>query len=277
MNDATSTSAATGNNKPIEGETVFSPASYESEAILNFYLQFHYGIGAELYPYATFGQEIREALAFIRNVAQKFQVYAPVNINGRVLDLGCAVGGSCFELSKFFPEVIGIDLSRAFIAAANRIKQEKSITYDSILQGEVTVRRTANLDSDVNPSRVSFRVEDAIKLCPSIGTFDAILCCNLLDRVTDPRKLLDTFPLLINQGGVLVFLTPFSWFEKYTPHDKWIGGRAGETKCCEEQLKEIMSDNGLELLEEENVPFVIPEHIRRYQLGVSYCTVWRRK
>ena len=74
-----------------------------------------------------------------------------------------------------------------------------------------------------------------------------------------------------------MLLTPFSWFEKYTPREKWVGGPIGESKRCEDYLKDIMVANGLELLEEEDVPFVIPEHIRRFQLGVSYCTVWRRK
>jgi len=256
--------------------SVFTPESYESDAVLNVYLQFHFGKVPDLYPYATFTDQVGEALAFCRNVVRKFRDHPPARATGRALDLGCAVGGSCFELSKHFSEVLGVDLSGHFIAAADRIRTERKLAYEAAFQGETTRRRVAELDPGANPSRVTFVVGDAARLDPAFGTFDAVLCCNLLDRVNEPRRLLDSLPALLNPGGTLVFLAPYSWSENYTPRERWIGGHRGDARRCEAQLVEIMSANGLQLLEEDDVPFVIPEHIRRFQLGVSHCTVWRK-
>eukprot|EP00965_Chrysotila_dentata_P159474 5268082-Pleurochrysis_carterae.AAC.1 len=36
----------------------------------------------------------------------------------RALDIGCAVGGSTFELARGFNQVVGVDLSASFIQAA---------------------------------------------------------------------------------------------------------------------------------------------------------------
>ena len=40
-------------------------------------------------------------------------------IKGRALDLGCAVGRTSFDLTQYFDQVIGMDISKAFIEAAN--------------------------------------------------------------------------------------------------------------------------------------------------------------
>ena len=46
-------------------------------------------------------------------------------MKGRALDIGCAVGRTTIELATLFDEVIGIDLSNAFIAAANNTLSTK--------------------------------------------------------------------------------------------------------------------------------------------------------
>lgn len=40
----------------------------------------------------------------------------------RALDVGCAVGGSSFELTRHFDQVVGIDFSEMFITAANVLR-----------------------------------------------------------------------------------------------------------------------------------------------------------
>jgi 2-polyprenyl-3-methyl-5-hydroxy-6-metoxy-1,4-benzoquinol methylase len=42
----------------------------------------------------------------------------------RALDIGCAVGGTCFELARSFAEVIGLDQSAALVAAANSMRTQ---------------------------------------------------------------------------------------------------------------------------------------------------------
>ena len=82
---------------------------YESPTLLNEYLLFHYGSADEVLPWA-FGP--REALHFPVRTVTDLTDNSP---RARALDLGCAVGRSSFELSRFCAEVTGIDFSRAFI------------------------------------------------------------------------------------------------------------------------------------------------------------------
>jgi hypothetical protein len=43
-------------------------------------------------------------------------------VKTRALDIGCAVGRACFELSRDFDSVVGIDYSHAFVDACNALK-----------------------------------------------------------------------------------------------------------------------------------------------------------
>jgi hypothetical protein len=51
---------------------------------------------------------------FFRRVCTGSTVYA--------LDMGCAVGGTAFELTRHFDQVLGVDFSQAFVDAANFMK-----------------------------------------------------------------------------------------------------------------------------------------------------------
>jgi hypothetical protein len=46
-----------------------------------------------------------------------------------------------------------------------------------------------------------------------------------------------------------------------------------------EELKLFVSENvsSLELVEKFDVPFLIREHERKYQYGISDCTIWKKK
>jgi hypothetical protein len=60
------------------------------------------------------------------------------------LDIGCAVGGATFYLSRCgFGAVLGMDYSRAFINAANVLKKDGMITYCTVIEGKLTVRSIA--------------------------------------------------------------------------------------------------------------------------------------
>jgi 2-polyprenyl-3-methyl-5-hydroxy-6-metoxy-1,4-benzoquinol methylase len=90
-------------------------------------------------------------------------------LKGRALDIGCAVGRTTIELASHFDEVIGIDLSNAFIGAANNVLNTKY----------------ANL-----ANKVKFIVGDACKLEESLGKFSLIFGGNLIDRLYNPEAFL---------------------------------------------------------------------------------------
>jgi len=105
-----------------------------------------------------------------------------------------------------------------------------------------------------------------------------ILASNLLCRLPSPRKFIRDIPNFINTGGYLVLVSPYSWLEEYTPINEWFGGRVdanGVEVDSFDELKEYIGDS-LQLEHRENIPFLIREHVRKYQYGVSDCTIWQK-
>lgn len=120
-----------------------------------------------------------------------------------------------------------------------------------------------------------------------IGTFDVIVASNLLCRVPSPRKFLQSAVTLLNPGGSLVLISPYSWLEEYTPVNEWVGATVNaDTKEEQEssqqlelffnQQNSVDGASQMNLVHKEDIPFLIREHERKYQFGVSDCTIWRK-
>jgi len=77
---------------------------------------------------------------------------------------------------------------------------------------------------------------------------------------------------------VLVVTTPATWREQYTPKGAWLGGyeRDGRRVSTLEGLDEALGDE-YELRHRADVPFVIREHGRKYELVFSELSVWLRR
>jgi hypothetical protein len=75
-----------------------------------------------------------------------------------------------------------------------------------------------------------------------------------------------------------VLISPYSWLEEYTAVSGWVGATPESPDSGEEVKKFLQGlSESLELVHRENVDFVIREHERKYQYGVSDCMVWRKK
>ena len=111
---------------PTSGEA----PGYESRKLLNEYMLLHFGTEADMLPFAG---GPREALRFPQRCAELVANWADSEgiraQGGRVLDIGCAVGGAAFELSRTFDEVVGLDLSANFIDAAKKLQEGGSVDY----------------------------------------------------------------------------------------------------------------------------------------------------
>jgi putative 4-mercaptohistidine N1-methyltranferase len=197
----------------------------------------------------------------------------------RALDVGCAVGGSSFALARHVPDVVGVDFSAAFVAAARALALAGSAPFQFVVEGDVTDRAEARVPADVDRSRVRFEVGDACALDAALGTFDLVHAANLLCRLPSPAAFLQRAAQLVRRGGLLVLVSPYSWLPQYTPRAAWVGGTVaadGAARRSAAALAEALS-GAFELVGEGEEPFVIREHARKFQWGVSHVTVWRRR
>jgi putative 4-mercaptohistidine N1-methyltranferase len=265
-----SSAAAAVQQKATESNVI-----YETDKSAHQYMEFHFTPSKQLFEPYDPSMRVSDAFDFPIRVARKFSSFRPRKM-GRVLDLGCAVGMSSFELTRWFDEVVGIDLSENFIGHARRMAEKRVAEYEGPDQGNHTLHRRIVLDAVIDTTKVRFEVGDAMAIDPALGTFDGLLAANLVCRVPDPTALLQSFAKVINPGGVLVLVSPYSWWDGATSPDKWIGGKPGLERS-EVLVKRILEAAGFEQLDECNEPFLIRDHHRRFQLGFSSCTVWRRK
>lgn len=248
---------------------------YETDRLLADYLLFHYGKPEEILPY-RFGPS--DGLDFAVRVVNDCLGVDSISGPGRALDLGCAVGRSSFELARRCDEVVGMDYSRRFIEAAQRVQREGGMPFQRVDEGELTTECVARRPTGVDAGRVSFEVGDACDLRDHLSDFDVVLMANLIDRLPDPRRCLARLPGLLKPGGQLVIASPFTWMEEYTPKAKWLGGyeQDGGRVGTFDALVEFLAPD-FELERSVDLPFLIREHARKFQWSVSRAGTWRRR
>jgi putative 4-mercaptohistidine N1-methyltranferase len=246
---------------------------YETEQLLAEYLLFHYGSAAEIAP--PLGAEA--ALFFPVRCAAGFEP-AVLPENARALDVGCAVGRSTFELTKLCSEVVGIDLSRRFTAAALALRENGVLRYERIDEGALTTPLTAWLDPEIPRHRAHFFVGDACALPPELGHFDLVLAANLIDRLPHPARFLAQLPELLRPGGQLLLTSPYTWMEDFTPKDRWLGGivRGGQRVSTLDGLIAVLEPE-FTLASVRDMPFLIREHARKFQFSIAQGSLWIRR
>jgi len=256
----------------VEGEAgeTASDNIYETDALVGQYCEFQYG--PECFGVKNFARNCAEyAIAFSASTPQK-----------RALDLGCATGRASFELARIFDEVMGIDFSARFIQVGTAMKANGRIAYERVEEGEITSRQEHAL-SDFGLAETAERVQfwqgDACNLKAHFRGYDLILATNLIDRLYEPALFLGAVHERLNEGGLLILTSPYTWLEEYTRKAHWIGGYIddeGRAIYSLEGLKAMLSEH-FELLEAFDVPFVIRETARKYQHTLSQMSVWKKR
>ena len=243
--------------------------SYATDSIISQYCHFGWGensLSVENYP------------AKCASIALEYMKERP---KGRAFDIGCAIGRSSFELARGFDEVIGVDFSARFIQEAQVLKENGVLRYIMPTEGELENFYEVNL-TDFNleneRKKVAFWQADACNLKPIFKDFDLIFAGNLIDRLYDPKKFLDSLASRLNTGGLFIMTSPYTWQEESTPKEKWIGGykRDGENVSTLQGLEEILGKD-FKLIDRRDVPFVIQETARKYQHTIAEMTVWQKR
>jgi putative 4-mercaptohistidine N1-methyltranferase len=239
---------------------------YETPKLLGEYLLFHYGKDEEVLPW-SFGP--KDALGFAVRTVTELLDRDIVPANARALDLGCAVGRSCYELSAVAEQVIGIDYSLAFVQAAETVRLDGRMAYVRHDEGAASTELVALRPKQRHEDRVSFEQGDAMELRADLGSFDIVHAANLLCRLTEPQRLLKRLPELVKPGGQLLLTTPCTWLEEFTPSSNWPQGSTFD--WLQNELRQHFT-----LAHRADLPFLIREHARKFQWSVALGTRWVR-
>lgn len=246
---------------------------YETDKLLGEYLLFHYGSAVEIAPPMP---GVEGALDYAVRCVTECVDPSLLPANARALDLGCAVGRSTFELARLGATAVGLDFSQRFIEAAETIRRDGSLGYTRTDEGALTTPLVARRP-EVDPAKVSFEVGDAMDLRENLQDFDVVLAANLIDRLTDPARFLRRLPALVKPGGQLIITSPYTWLEEFTPKDAWLGGYTRDEMRVSTLLGLRQAlDGDFTLVDKKELPFLIREHARKFQLSSAQATVWRR-
>ena len=241
---------------------------YESDALVSQYCEFQYGD-------EHFGVE-----NFAKSCAALAERYA-INKN-KALDLGCATGRATFELAKTFENVEGIDFSVRFVQVGSKLKDEGYVAFSDRIEGELIENKKVSIKElgyERLREKVSFWQGDACNLKPNFRGYDLIMATNLIDRLYNPKLFLESVHERLNDDGILILTSPYTWQESSTKKEFWLGGyrdENGKEVRTLESLKAILEKN-FELLGVEDLEFVIKETARKYQHTISQVTVWKKR
>jgi putative 4-mercaptohistidine N1-methyltranferase len=245
--------------------------NYEHNRTLDAYLLFHYGSREEILA----DSHLEARGAAFDDAYFRFPVETAAfggSPTGRALDLGCAVGRSSFEISKTAAETIGIDFSRVFIDAAESLRKGGTFSYRRYSEAHLATELGASMPAGARPRTIHFETGDAMDLRSDLGDFDFVHAANLLCRLAEPKRLLDRLPHLVRPGGRLVMTTPATWLDDYTPAANQPA--AGMTTL--DFLRKSLGAH-FECWKVAEMPFLMREHGRKFQVSTAQGSVWERR
>jgi len=241
---------------------------YETDALVSQYCEFQYGK-------SHFG--VKNFAVECARIASSF-----ANKKTKALDLGCATGRASFELAKEFDQVEGIDFSARFVQVGTKLKEEGYIAFQSPGEGDLvydTKVTLEDLEYENLKDKISFWQGDACNLKPNFESYDLVMATNLIDRLYNPELFLKSIGSRLNDNGILVLTSPYTWQESSTKKEFWLGGfkdeNDNEVKTLE-TLEKIL-DEEFTLVSKQDVEFVIQETARKFQHTIAELTVWKKR
>lgn len=113
---------------------------------------------------------------------------------GRVLEIGCGDGGNLLPFAQMGCYTMGVDVAEGRIADARRFFEESGAKGD-------------------------FIASDIFLLKEQIGTFDLIICHDVIEHIADKQRLLSLLSQLLKEGGVAFVSFP-AWQMPFGGHQQ---------------------------------------------------------
>lgn len=196
-------------------------------------------------------------------------------VSGPVIDIGCSVGRTAFELAETLDEIVlGVDLNFDMLKTAASILDKGKLAYPRRRAGIVFDRREFPAVFK-RAKHVDFWVCDASALPFADAGFSFALSLNLLDCVWSPYDHLKELARILRHEAGALISTPYDWSANATPVESWLGGHSQRSEnrgSSEMMLRSLLAKGGhpnaiedLEIVsEEEKTPWSMRLHDRSF-------------
>jgi len=145
--------------------------------------------------------------------------------DGLVVDLGCSVGRTTFELAAATGRmVLGLDVNLSMLQLARRAARGE-IRYSLRQGGLVYEQRRFPVDFPDAP-RVDFWAADVTCLPLKTGSAAMLSSLNVLDCLSNPYDHLTELARVCMDSGRVMLGCPYDWSPAATTPTHWIGGHS---------------------------------------------------
>ena len=208
-------------------------------------------------------------------------------VGGPMIDIGCAVGRTTFELAEAYDEIVlGIDLNFYMLKLAASVLNEGRVTYPKRHSGIVFKRREFSVLFE-RAKNVDFWVCDATCLPVGDETFSLAASLNVLDCVQNPYEHLRELARILKPDAAGLVSTPYDWNVSATPLESWLGGHSQRSESqgsSEIMLRSLLSGgthpNAVKELkiicEAEDLPWTLRLHDRSVMCYLVHMMVVRK-
>ena len=203
---------------------------------------------------------------------------------GPILDVGCSVGRSSFELAERYDElVLGVDLNFSMLRLAGDVLRSGVVRYPRRRVGLVYDRREFPV-SFQRRENVDFWACDATAFPFEDNQFAAAVSLNLLDCVHSPLEFLTSLAAVLRNDCPAVLSSPYDWSVSATPAESWLGGhsqRGPDAGASEPVLRRLLTPGspqsipGLRLIAESDADWHVRLHERSVVSYKSHLVVAR--
>jgi 5-histidylcysteine sulfoxide synthase/putative 4-mercaptohistidine N1-methyltranferase len=200
--------------------------------------------------------------------------------SGKLLNLGCSVGRTAFELSTLFDQIDAVDFSARFIQYGVKLQNDENVRFQSIVEGDIVHFNEVSLAKYVKNYRanVNFYQGDAVNLKPIFQGYDVILLQQVLEQSYDPKAVLENMTQRLNSAGLLIVATNNTFKEEITPKEKWLGGVKvnGENVTVFDGLSQLLLPN-FNLVSQTTLQQTVATNAYQNQQSHIMVSVWQLK
>lgn len=164
------------------------------------------------------------------------------------LHLDCGTGRLVCELAARYDRCLGLARSARFLRVPDRLRAHSGLAYALPDTGDITTHcelRRADFACCEHLERCAFLQDDPANLKSQRERFDLVVVTDLIDAMTEARRLLERLDELVAPGGMLVLSSAWQWEPTITPRERWLGGvkdDTGETRIAESTLAALLAD-----------------------------------